>query len=170
MTLEWLRPRKPLGLMSLRYVRLTTSKYGMKLSTKLRLRLLLYLGRQRIFITLKPFVPPPSAVPRQTPLPKWLIQRRVASRRSLPPLATLQKWSTSLGVNEKEAEVTKGVAPDATKPSTVPKILLKIKGHPGWRLFWQLFHFLPKVILKAQTKDPQRLQSSSPRPCPKEKL
>ena len=87
-----------------------------------------------------------------------------------PPSGNPPKVVEQPGVNEKEAEVTKGVAPDATKPSTVPKILLKIKRHQGWKLFWQLFHFLPKVILKAQTKDPQRLQSSSPRPRPKEKL
>ena len=37
------------------YVGTTASKYGMKLSTKLGLRLLLYLGRQRVYTTILPF-------------------------------------------------------------------------------------------------------------------
>ena len=43
--LEWRRPRKPSGLTSRGYVGTTASKYGMRLSTKLGLRLLQYLGR-----------------------------------------------------------------------------------------------------------------------------
>ena len=45
MILEWLRPRKPLGPRSQGYEGLTVCKYGMKLSTRLGLRLLLCLGK-----------------------------------------------------------------------------------------------------------------------------
>ena len=48
---EWLRSRKPLGSRSRGYIGTTASKYGMKLSTKLGLRLHLYLGRQRVSTT-----------------------------------------------------------------------------------------------------------------------
>ena len=101
MASEWLRSRMPSGLRSQGCVGTTTSKYGMKLSTKLGLKPHLYLGRQRVSTTLQPFVPPPPAAPRQTPLPRLQILRRVAPMRSLPPLAALQKWSSSLGWMER---------------------------------------------------------------------
>ena len=113
---------------------LIASKYGIKLSTNLGLRLLLYLGRQKVSITPKPFTSLPPVVPRQTPLPRWLIQRRVAPRRSFPPLATLQKWPSSPGWTKKETEVIKGVAPDATKPPTAPQDPAKDKEAPRMKI------------------------------------
>ena len=50
-TLEWQRPRKPSGLRSRGYVGTTAPKCGMKLSTRLGLRLHLYLRRQRMYTT-----------------------------------------------------------------------------------------------------------------------
>ena len=82
-----------------------------------------------------------------------------------PPKATEQ-----LGVNGKDVEVIKGVSPNATKPWLLPKILPKTRRHPRWRLSFPVFQYLPKVTLKAQIRDPQRLQFPSPRPRPKEKL
>ena len=73
-------------------------------------------------------------------------------------------------VNGKDVEVIKGVSPNATKPWLLPKILPKTRRHPRWRLSFPVFQYLPKVTLKAQIRDPQRLQFPSPRPRPKEKL
>ena len=55
-------------------------------------------------------------------------------------------------------------------PRLLPRILLKIRRRLGWRLFLQLFRYLPKVTLKAQAKDPRRLQSHNPRPHLMEKF
>ena len=46
-----------------RVCRLIASRYGMRLSTKPSLRLLLCSGRQRVSTTLQPFVPPPPVAP-----------------------------------------------------------------------------------------------------------
>ena len=152
------------------YVGTTTSKYGMKLLTKLGLRLLLYLGRQRVSTTFQSFMPPFRAASKQTPLPRLQILRRAAPTRSLPPLAALQKWPSSLGWMEKRLRWLREWPLIPPSPQLLPRILPKTRRHPGWRLFLQLLHYLPKVTPKAQTKDLRSPQSPNPRPYPKEKL
>ena len=91
-------------------------------------------------------------------------EKALPSSSSSPP-----KVAEQPGVNEKEAEVTKGVLLDATKPQLFPKVPLKIMRHPGWRLSSQLSQFLLRVTPKVLAKDPQRLQPSNPKSFPQEK-
>ena len=46
---------------------------------------------------------------------------KIGSKKALPSFGSPPKVAKQPGVNEKEAEVTKGVLPDATKPSVVPQ-------------------------------------------------
>ena len=71
----------------------------------------------------QPFVPLLQAAPRQTPLPRWQILRRVAQQGSPPPPLSQQpsKSSRAAGVTGKATEVTMEMAFDATKPLTVPQ-------------------------------------------------
>ena len=87
-----------------------------------------------------------------------------------PSSSNPQKVAEQPGVNGKEAEVTKGWPLMPPSPRLLPRILLKIRRRLGWRLFLQLFRYLPKVTLKAQAKDPRRLQSHNPRPRLMEKF
>ena len=92
----------------------------MKLSTKLGLRLLLYLGRQKVSTTPQPFVPPPL-VASKTDTPLEVADPEKSNPKKVPPSSSSPpKVAKQPGVNEKETEVTKEVAPNATKPLATP--------------------------------------------------
>ena len=97
----------------------STSKYRIKLSTKLGLRLLLYLGRQKVSTTPQPFVPPPLIASKiDTPLE--VADPKKGNPKVPPSSSSPPKVAKQPGVNEKETEVTKEVAPNATKPLATP--------------------------------------------------
>ena len=97
--------------------------------TKLGLRPFLYSRGQRVYTIPLPFVPPPPSAPRQTPLSRWQTNK-VPPSSSSPP-----KVAEQPGVTGKEAEVIKGVTPDATKPPTAPQDPIKDKEAPMMDIF-----------------------------------
>ena len=78
---KWLRLRKPSGLRSQRYVKTTAPKYGMRLSTKLGLRLLLYLGGQRVYTTILPSEHLARPTLRLIPPSRWQNWERLVQPR-----------------------------------------------------------------------------------------
>ena len=92
----------------------------MKLLTKLGLRLLLYLGRQKIvYYPLAICASSSSSSKTDTPLevadPEKSNPKKVPPSFNSPP-----KVAEQPRVNEKETEVTKEVASNATKPLATP--------------------------------------------------
>ena len=64
--------------------------------------------------------PPSSSSSKADTPPEVANLEKSGSEKALPSSSSPPKVVEQLGVNEKEAEVTKGVLPDATKPPTIP--------------------------------------------------
>ena len=96
--------------------------YGTRPSTKLGLRPLLHSGEQRVYTTLLPSVHLALPVQQLILPPRWQTWTRPVQPRSLvlPPPNSPSKVAEQPEVVEKEADTTKGVAPDATKPPAIP--------------------------------------------------
>ena len=156
---EWQRPRKSFGLRSRGYVGTTTSKYGIRLSTKSRLRLLQYSGRQRLYTTLPQSEHLARLALRLMPPPRWQKWARPVQPRPQPSL-TLLRWLSSRGLLKRRLMLIREWPLMPLSPLLALKINLKRKRCPlQWIQFQQLSHCLPRVISRAKILDLQRQHS-----------
>lgn len=100
--------------------------------------------------------PSSSSSKIDTPLEVANLEKNNPNKVPLPP-GSPPKVAEQPGANEERVKVTKEVAPDTIMPPAAPRILPKTRRPPGRRLFLQAFQFLPRVTLKEQTNDLQRL-------------
>ena len=120
-TLEWQRPRKPSGLRSLHQA----PKRGMKLSTRLGLRLHPCLERQRSYTTpyIRRSVPSVSRIDAK---PEGAKVSKDSTTNVTTSFAILSEEAKQPGAIEKEKNANQRVAPDAMKPRTPQPIFSKL--------------------------------------------
>ena len=121
---EWRRSRKPSGLRSRGYVGTTASKCGMKLSTKLGLRLHLYLERQRVYTTPLPSEHLAHLARGLILPPRWQKQARTVQLRSQPFLTIPSRWPSSPGSLKRKRTQTRAWPLMPRSPPLPPRTLL----------------------------------------------
>ena len=132
--------------------------------TKLGLRPLLYSKGQRVYTTPLPFVSPPPSAPRQIPLSRWQSNKVPPSSGSPPKVADQP------GVTGKEAEVIKGVIPNAIKPPAAPQDPIKDKEAPRMDIFLATLPLPAKGDPKGTDKGSSKAVVSKSKALPKEKM